>query len=1094
MELELREQLLAFKDELTHFQSDDILVHVSTEKTLATDEIQHPDLAKTQRILKEAKRIFREIGIQPFCESYGLMITEKTTGKFIHTPIYLRNVPLKFNKSRIEFSNEMDTSYYINPYFERWYRINFSESPPPFEERHKLQNFFENEKIAYEPDAILYGNFHPQRYELLKEVEELLTSEVLSHPLKQLLGFQEASEEIEQWGIQPPYLFPSDPDQALVFQALNESSVTVQGPPGTGKSQVISNLIGSCIRQNKRVLIVSEKKAALTVLQQKLEQKNLGFLCSHLSFHASLHDFYRDLKNTWEFLSVQEINERQSPVLSGKEQQLTQIFHSIKSFEAETTISIEHFQERFGKQQLLQGKFPELHKWKEDLNILKKLAEKTLDCLPYLSSEWKNSKEIETLLEQFFQLEKLHVTLIEQFSIRTPQELHIATRQAILCHQFQGNIYEKYGRFLGKDKVSFIKTIKQWKKRSIELAEISSEQQHWLKEPSISELKVLKEAAEKKGIFARIQWKNTWKKWTRTPGLDAFEAISSKEKELLLRQSRTKLDQRFAELGLTQLDIELPLVEQLLQHNSLADWNWYQELPNEKRLLMAQSNRALNQLNQLLQHLFRIEKDAQLKEVISCVKETLPILQLELPLVAQLTDETFERFSTRASVEILNEGVMQQTWRQFLSKHPHMIDFDMRTFKKKLLHFLSERKQSANDFAQTLIHHQAKKFNDYQKLLSAPVYKLSIEEKTLRGILRKGKSILVKEFGKTRQHQSIRDLRKSEARWWLDVLKPIQLSNPSSLASIYPLEVDQFDLLIFDEAGQIPMSYALGALQRANRVVVAGDHQQMSPSSYFRKSEEFVIDVLHQSAYYFQHVLLTRHYRSRHPELIAFSNEHFYGGRLRTFAVNSKKVNPLIHTYVENGCYENRVNLQEAKIVAQKMEKALVSKEKYGIVAFSEAQLSAIYEQLSPKQQIALNDAIDDDRIFFKALEQVQGEECDHLLISFGYGKNTEGKFEMRFGPLNLINGAKRLNVLFSRAKSSIEFVCSVKSSDFSASKNEGVLRLKDWFDLMENQSASTNEGNSKQPDFESLLHEENEFHSFINRLDVLCERGWKLL
>ena len=135
----------------------------------------------------------------------------------------------------------------------------------------------------------------------------------------------------------------------------------------------------------------------------------------------------------------------------------------------------------------------------------------------------------------------------------------------------------------------------------------------------------------------------------------------------------------------------------------------------------------------------------------------------------------------------------------------------------------------------------------------------------MRGILRKGKSILVKEFAKTRQHLSCRELRKSEARLWIDVLKPIQLSNPSSLASIYPMETGQFDLLIFDEAGQIPMSYALGALQRAKRVVVAGDHQQMSPSSYFKKSDDVVVDVLHQSAFYFKKILLTRHYRSRRP-------------------------------------------------------------------------------------------------------------------------------------------------------------------------------------------------------------------------------------
>ena len=44
---------------------------------------------------------------------------------------------------------------------------------------------------------------------------------------------------------------------------------------------------------------------------------------------------------------------------------------------------------------------------------------------------------------------------------------------------------------------------------------------------------------------------------------------------------------------------------------------------------------------------------------------------------------------------------------------------------------------------------------------------------------------------------------------------------------------------------------------------------------------------------------------------------------------------------------------------------------------------------------------LDSDTAFFKALENVQGEECDQLIISLGYGKNENGEFHMRFGPMN---------------------------------------------------------------------------------------------
>lgn len=1095
MELELKEQLLAFKDELTHFQTDDILVHVSIEKTLGEEEINDQKNEKTQRILRDAHRIFREIGVQPFCQSMGILKSEKN-GKNIQTPIFLRDVPLQFRKSNIELPSEIETGYYLNPYFDRWFRKEFEETPPTYEDRENLTAFFEREKLEYDLELIFYGNFHPQRYELLKEVEDLILCEDLSEPLKQLLGYQEVSEAVDAWEIQPPYLFPFDPSQEVVFQALNHSSVTVQGPPGTGKSQVISNLIGSCIAQNKRVLIVSEKKAALTVLQQKLAQRNLGFLCSYLSFQGNLNAFYSDLKSTWEFLSMQEIGAEPLSFDATNEVKLAQQFNAIKLFEAQNECSLDSFLETIRNQKehnFMHGHFPSIHTWKRDHEILHKLAASTIESLPFLSIEWKNNHKNGSLFQAFHELEDLYAELSKNFQFLSIRELQDTTRQAIQCQQFQGNIYKKYGRFLGKDSIEIKKYIKQWKKRNAELEACTLDQAHWLKEPSLAELDVLKDAALKTGIFAGMKWKSTWKKWTRTPGLEPFQAISSKEKQLKLLQSKIKLTQTLTEMGISNVDIELPIIEQLLEQNSMDDWNWYQNLSQEKRTLMANSHRAFSQLNQALNELLKMKSDTTIGDVFLQVKDALPFLQKDLPFLSQLSNETWGLFEFHQNLEDINEGVYRQTWKQFVEAHPYMHEFEWTRFRKDTVKILSERQQTEQQFAKQLIRHQGTKFAQYQEILSAPLHKLSKGEKELRGILRKGKSILVKEFGKSRQHMNIRELRKSEAKWWLDCLKPIQLSNPSSLASIYPMEKDQFDLLIFDEAGQIPMSYALGALQRAKRVVVAGDHQQMSPSSYFRKTDDVVIDVLHQSAFHFKNVLLTRHYRSRNPQLIAFSNQHFYGGRLRTFAEKSSDSKPLIYTYVNEATYENRVNLKEAKMLARKLEKALLSKDKYGVVAFSEAQLAAIYAQLSSKSQMDLMDAVAEDRIFFKALEQVQGEECDHLLISFAYARNSEGKFEMRFGPLNLVNGAKRLNVLFSRAKSSIEFICSVKSSDFGPTKNEGVLRLRDWFVFIENQSENQNNLEQEHYDFKHFLKDEDEFQSFLNRFDVLRQRGWEL-
>lgn len=1095
MELGMKEQLLGYKDELTHFQSDDILVHLHTEKIL--EETEWTDLyqPKTQRILREAQRIYREFGIQVFCQSKGVMRWENH-GKLLETPIYLSDVPLEFKKSSILPKAEFEEDYYLNPYFDRWFRSEFNTTPPSFENRELLSEILAKVENFYSEERSFYGNFHPQRYELLKEVDELLLCENLSEPLQQLLGHSEVSEVKETWNFQAPYLFPYDPDQQLVFEAINDSSVTVQGPPGTGKSQVISNLIGSCIRQNKNVLIVSEKKAALTVLQQKLEQKNLGFLCSHVAFHSNSHAYYSDLKATWEFLSQQDIYQRISSPTLDEEARLKQIFEGFKLFESENGLSILELKNQLkksAKKPSLHGSIPSLKTWKTDEAILHQLQKSTIECLPFLSLTWKGPQNFVSNVQKLTELVKKHEELSLLFRFEQTSDVQAAVREAVLCHQFQGNVYSKYGRFLGKDLSLIKKSLKKWKQVCLDLDESAVDQNHWINEPSTAELEVLKTAAQEQGFFANLRWKKLWKKWTRTPGLNPINSILSKEKHLELLQTKHKIAGVFSELGIINVELELPIIEQILQHNSMDDWNWYQSLAPEKRSAMAAANQTISTFNQSFQQLFSLVSEKEIGTILSMTMGAISSIQQDLLLVEQLSDMTFQVLKFEQDLIALNAFIYEHTWQTFTSAHPYMVDFEVKSFKQQVEKQVVARRQSENDLSRFLIHHQAKKFAQFQHILSAPLKKLSADEKEMRGILRKGKSILVKEFAKTRQHLSIRDLRKSEARLWVDVLKPIQLSNPSSLASIYPMETGLFDLLIFDEAGQIPMSYALGALQRAKRVVVAGDHQQMSPSSYFKKSDDVVVDVLHQSAFYFKNILLTRHYRSRNPQLIAFSNQHFYGGRLRTFADRTQTKNPLTFTYVPAGIYENRVNLTEAKVVAKLIEKALSSDEKYGIVAFSEAQLNAIYSCLSAKHQVALNEAIHEDRIFFKALEQVQGEECDHLLISFGYGKNPEGKFELRFGPLNISNGAKRLNVLFSRARMSIQFVASVTSSDFTSSKNEGVQRMKDWFVFAESQQEQNTSHLLQEKSFEELLREEEDFLSFTNRFDVLCQRGWTL-
>ncbi|WP_269148824.1 DEAD/DEAH box helicase [Kyrpidia spormannii] len=102
-----------------------------------------------------------------------------------------------------------------------------------------------------------------------------------------------------------------------------------------------------------------------------------------------------------------------------------------------------------------------------------------------------------------------------------------------------------------------------------------------------------------------------------------------------------------------------------------------------------------------------------------------------------------------------------------------------------------------------------------------------------------------------------------------------------------------FDLVIFDEASQVPTCEAVGAMARGRNVIVVGDPNQLPPTSFFtstnRDSEdkdlsEDLESVLDDClAIGMPQGFLLWHYRSRREGLISFSNRHYYDNKLLTF-------------------------------------------------------------------------------------------------------------------------------------------------------------------------------------------------------------------
>lgn len=319
---------------------------------------------------------------------------------------------------------------------------------------------------------------------------------------------------------------------------------------------------------------------------------------------------------------------------------------------------------------------------------------------------------------------------------------------------------------------------------------------------------------------------------------------------------------------------------------------------------------------------------------------------------------------------------------------------------------------------------------------------------------------------------SIRDLLEQIPEL-IKRLCPCMLMSPMSVARYLSLSQDKFDLVIFDEASQMPTCEAVGAIARGKALIVVGDPKQMPPTSFFSSTnvneDEADLDDMESiledcRTMEMPSLQLNWHYRSQHESLIAFSNNEYYEGSLITFPSVDDKQTKVRYIPVD-GVYDKggrRNNKAEAQAIVNEVERRLRStdteKPSIGIIAFSVVQQNLIEDLLQAlfDRNKELREAADAlyEPIFVKNLENVQGDERDVILFSVGYGPDKDGKVSMNFGPLNNAGGERRLNVAVSRARKEMMVFSTLKASqiDLKRSKAKGVEGLKHFLEYAEQQ------------------------------------------
>ncbi|QJG66657.1 ATP-binding protein [Mycoplasma phocoeninasale] len=288
-----------------------------------------------------------------------------------------------------------------------------------------------------------------------------------------------------------------------------------------------------------------------------------------------------------------------------------------------------------------------------------------------------------------------------------------------------------------------------------------------------------------------------------------------------------------------------------------------------------------------------------------------------------------------------------------------------------------------------------------------------------------------------------------------DIIKTvynIYVGTPEILGNFINFEKDHFDYVIFDEASQIYIEKAIPFISISDKVIVAGDNQQMQPSNWFSTrddteveyNEEEITSLLDWAIHnHLPKHLLEMNYRSNSSELVLFSSKEFYDSSLKGLDSYSKKDKTSVEVIDVNGEWIDNHNEAECAKLISVCEKNLKKYNSIILLAFNRKQQDYIREQialLSPKIFEVL-----EDQVILRNIENIQGDEAELVIASIGYTAKTS-LFSTYIGSKK---GRNALNVAITRAKDKMIIIKSISSNDIDP-KNENLLTFKRWLNYIQ--------------------------------------------
>ncbi len=767
----------------------------------------------------------------------------------------------------------------------------------------KIQNKISNKSKWKLLNNIYIGLFSFAKFVMYKDLEEYQDIIKKNSFVETICGLnnekQISTEDIcpisELDNIVHPHgtyqILDADSSQQQAIQVVKAgNNLVIEGPPGTGKSQTIANMIAELLAQNKKVLFVSQKIAALEVVKNRLAANGLAPFC--LELHSNKTNRKNVLAELGKTLEYKFIGDYDS-------QSLSKILTDIKSLK----IYSNQLHSPMGVLKLSPYKalgivldnthipdfryiFNNYDKWTdEDLSKKKNLFNNLTETIKKLGEPkefaWYGTQIKEISLEQKIKLKNEIDSLIKNIT-------EIENDINILCEELSLNKITKISQlehFLNiADIVSNIHVSalpyieKEDLEENIKLVCDTVKYNNRIKnkynsdilkqdiEDLISRLSVYKDNFISKLFFKFNKEYKTFKQFfinKHKPGFNelVYDLNNVKELKTLLKKldesndMPTSLYSEFwnrensGEDDINKQSKRLLKFKEIIKENNDFTQNILEKIKN-KKIDYNKVKKAINDISKLkgiLKDNFDIVTDIlkfDWNMAFSCkyTDVDIDILKNKFSAISQKADDLTLWIKYLNLTDAIEEEGLKDFWNKCYETELPLDDYATALETQFLRIWLNGYVFENNDILKTFNSlEQDDLVKDFRTLDKGQI--VSAKERLMTKLssnINYAKQQNPKEVSELKRlcklqriRKSLRQIIRSVPNLFLE-LKPCLMMSPSTVAQLLDPNLFHFDTVIFDEASQLTTEDCIGSIIRGAKLVVAGDTKQLPPTSFFR--------------------------------------------------------------------------------------------------------------------------------------------------------------------------------------------------------------------------------------------------------------------